>query len=345
MQHAAPVRGVSFRKEPRRGQLEVLNHPKLLADSKLNVKLPTGYGKTYVAAGTYSILKHHGRANRVLYVCASEGQRDQFIKDAPAEFRNASVDGTLVISDVGYMPTAELLKRHRKNTHQIFAITVQALIQPTGADRIRRLLESGSWLIVIDEYHHYGAEKSWGKVISGLSRVFTLAMSATPYRPAEDSAFGSPDIVVSYREGLEHKAVKELKGHAYDYKIDAIGSDGELITYTTNELIKDAGSDDPQKIEKLRIEKKMRWSPKYVSPLIRIPIERMMSERTKAAGHRLQALFSAMCVSHAELICAQLKSMNPELEVDWVGTGEDGKTPEKNAKIRAGRGPPLRCWG
>jgi superfamily II DNA or RNA helicase len=333
MQHATIVRGVSFRKEPRRGQLEVLNHPKLLADNKLNVKLPTGYGKTYVAAGVYSILKHHGRVNRVLYICASEGQRDQFIKDAPAEFRNASVDGGLVISDVGYMPTAELLNRHRKNTHQIFAITVQALGRPTGADRVKRLLESGSWLIVIDEYHHYGIEKSWGKIISGLSRVFTLAMSATPYRPAEDSAFGEPDVIVGYREGLKDKAIKELKGHAYDYKIDAIGSDGELITYTTNELIKEAGGDDPQRIEKLRIERKMRWSPKYVSPLIRIPIERMMSKRTMASGFRLQALFSALCVSHAELICAQLKSLYSGLEVDWVGTGEDGKTAEENRKV------------
>ena len=75
----------------------------------------------------------------------------------------------------------------------------------------------------------------------------------------------------------------------------------------------------------------MRWSPKYVSPLISVPIDRMLHARMRT-GHKLQVLISAMCVSHAELVCEQVKSMYPELRVDWVGTGDYGRTKEENER-------------
>ena len=121
-------------------------------------------------------------------------------------------------------------------------------------------------------------------------------------------------------------------GHSYVYRIDAIDESGDVLSYTTTELSDMAGSDDPSAIEKLRINKKLRWSPKYVSPLVSIPVERMIQQRIET-GRQLRAIVGAMCVSHAELVCAQVASMFPELTVDWVGTGIDGRTDDENEKI------------
>ena len=83
-------------------------------------------------------------------------------------------------------------------------------------------------------------------------------MSATPYRPTEDSAFGRPLIEISYREAVEERAIKPLRGQAYDYLIDAVLENGDIRSFTTAELIKVAGGDGPEQIEKMRIKRKMR---------------------------------------------------------------------------------------
>ena len=66
--------------------------------------------------------------------------------------------------------------------------------------------------------------------------------------------------------------------------------------------------------------------------LVSIPKERMLRERV-ATGYRLRVLISTMCVSHARLVCEQISAMYPELRVDWVGTGEFGRSSEDNARI------------
>lgn len=332
MEPASIVSGVSFRQNPRPGQREVWERNELKTGNQLNIKLPTGYGKTLTATGVYSILKARSRAQRILYVVPSDAQLTQFILDGPRNLALANVDGPLAVTDLRFIAPQTVLTRHRRNECQVFTITVQALLQPSGKLICSQLFETGQWLIVIDEYHHYGVAKSWGKAINGLPRAFLLAMSATPYRPDADSAFGAPDVVVTYRAAVEQNAVKPLRGHSYEYRIDAINETGEVVSYTTQELADAAGGDDPERIERLRIKRKMRWSPKYVSPLVRIPIERMLVERVRT-GQRLQALVSAMCVSHAELVCTQLRSMFPELAIEWVGTGEYGRSNEENADI------------
>jgi len=187
-------------------------------------------------------------------------------------------------------------------------------------------------MIVVDEYHHYGIDKAWTRSVEGLPRAFLLAMSATPNRPGDDSAFGEPDFSVTYHEAVQERAVKPLRGHSYNYRIDAIGEDGEVLSYTTAELSAEAGGDDPDKIEKLRIDRKLRWSPKYISPLVSVPLERLIIQRL-STGRQLRAIVGAMCVSHAEMVCKQVSAMFPELSVDWVGTGLDGRKPKENKDV------------
>ena len=338
MQPSSIVSGVSFRQKPRDGQLAAFEHPVVLTGQKLNVKLPTGYGKTFTACGIYSIRQHHHLATRLLYVVPSRAQLLQFIMCGPRTLERAGVTGPRNVLDIGFFTDHDLLRRHRSNQSQVFATTIQYLCQG-GFNVSKDLLDTGQWMLCIDEYHHYGFEKTWGLKIRQLQHAFLLAMSATPYRPTDDSAFGKPDVVVTYRDGVDQQAIKPLVGHAYDYRIDAVSEDGEITTYTTAELATEAGTDLPDAIERFRIKRKMRWSPKYVSPLITTPIMRMQQQRSQT-GQFLQVLVTAMCVSHAELVCSQIKGLFPELRADWVGTGENGRSDEENKRILEAFCPP-----
>ena len=51
-------------------------------------------------------------------------------------------------------------------------------------------------------------------------------MSATPNRPGDDSAFGKPDVSVTYRRAVLEGSVKPMQCHAYTYRIDAIENGG-----------------------------------------------------------------------------------------------------------------------
>ena len=319
-----------FKQKPRPGQERVIFDATMAGRRGLNIKLPTGYGKTYTAACVYSMLKQNGRVNRLLYVVSNDAQLNQFYTDGRIEFALACVDGPLLITDVSFAG-ADALRKHRSGACQIFVITIQSLRETRGANNVATLLETGQWMICIDEYHHYGIDKSWGRAALALNRAFLLCMSATPSRPGDDSAFGVPDLVVSYREAVTENAIKSLKGHSYDYRIN-LQMNGDTVDVTTKDLFEMAGGDSPDKIEKFTIKRKMRWSPKYIYPLIDYPIERMQAQRVRT-GRRLQILIVAMCVSHAKMVCEQIQDYYPELKTDWVGTGDYGRLQDENRDV------------
>lgn len=323
-----------FKQKPRPGQLRTFS---ALSDHerKLCVKLPTGYGKTYTALGAYSVLKSVGIVNRLLIIFPTDAQLQQFCDATPSRLRDYSIDGPNPVDDVRFFG-AKSIQKHRNDKCQVFAITVQSLVCSRGMDNVSKLLEKGRWMVVVDEYHHYGIDKPFSVAVNALSYEYLFCMSATPYRPGDDGAFGQPQIDVTYRQAVEERAVKELQGHAYHYKIDAIDETGELVSFTTAELIAAAGGDSQEKIEKLT--KKMRFSPKYISPLITNPIDRMMCERLKT-GKQLQAIIGCMSVSHANLVFEQVCSTFPGLRVDWVGTGASGRTQEENSRAIKGFAP------
>lgn len=332
MEFATSMQDLPFKKKLRSGQARVIAALSHYAN-QLNIKLPTGYGKTYTACCVYAWLKRHGRATRLLYVVANTAQLNQFCNDAGRDLADAGIDGPHVIFDISHKGARLCLKAHREGACQVFVVMIQALREKRGFELASALMETGQWMLCIDEYHHYGIDKSWGRAALALNRAFLLCMSATPTRPGDDSAFGVPHISVTYREAEEEKAVKPLRGHAYNYRVD-LEVDGDVFSCETQDLADMAGGDSPEKIDRFLVERKMRWSPKYISPLVAIPIERMLRERV-ATGHRLQALVGAMSVSHAGMVCKQIQDMFPELSVDWVGTGERGKSDEENAKILA----------
>ena len=324
---------LSFRKNPRRGQAEVIRRAIETEGRQLCAKLPTGYGKTYTAACVYSSLQSQGKVNRLLYLVTTVGQLKQFVQDGKGDLEDAYVDGPLYVCDIRFSGAAVAIKQHRKGTHQVFAATIQGLSSRAIGSTVKSLMEQGDWMICVDEYHHYGIEKTWGRAVLDLQALptcrFLLAMSATPNRPGDDSAFGKPDVFVSYRQAVCEKAVKPMQCHAYTYRIDAI-ENGDVISYSMQDLVTEAGSDKPEALEK--VFTRMRWSPKYISPLVDTPIARMIRERC-STGQPLQTLIGATCCSHARMVCDQVKTMFPELRIDWVGTGLNGRSDSENEAI------------
>ena len=334
MQSATTLFGVPFKQKPRRGQEEVFRKIHDEKPKRLNVKLPTGYGKTITAIGSYAILKNMGRCNRMLMILPTDAQREQFIQGAAHDFQSVGINSETSVVDIGYYGI-NAIKKHRKNESQVYAVSIQSLSNPSGLSKgiVSDLLQSGSWFVVVDEYHHYGIDKCWGRSVLDLNYEHLLAMSATPQRPGDDSAFGSPDVSVLYQNAVTENAVKPLAGHSYNYVLDLINKDtNEPCQFTTDQLAKEVGSESPEDIDNFVIERKMRWSPKYVSPLVSIPLERMMANRI-STGYKLQAIVGAMSVSHAEMVCKQISELFPDLRVDWVGTGPNGRSIEDNRRV------------
>lgn len=333
---------LSFKKNPREGQRDVIEIAEDLTRRRLCAQLPTGYGKTFTAACVFSTLQRQGRVDRLLYLVPSAGQLDQFVQDGSADLDDASVQGSRHVCDVAFHGAAQSLRQHRMGTHQVFACTIQGLSSAGTGATVRALMETGRWMICVDEYHHYGVDKTWGRSVIELERLpscgFLLAMSATPHRPDGDSAFGSPDVSITYKAAVREKAVKPLRCHSYTYRVDAI-HDGDVVSYTTQEITDKAADSSPEALE--RVFRQMRWSPKYISPLVDVPITRMQGKRLET-GFKLQALIGAFCCSHAQMVCEQARAMFPELSVDWVGTGTNGRSDADNRRVLAKFCPPKR---
>jgi len=340
MESTSTLFPMPFQQTLREGQRQVVDFAQRHGVSEVNAQLPTGYGKTYTACSVYAVLKQQGRVNRVLYIVPSTGQLEQFVQDGASDLMNAGVDGSLAVVDVGYTGAVSI-KHHRQDKAQVFAVTVQALTSGRAWDTCRALMETGRWMVVVDEYHHYGLDAHWGRMVSKLNYVFRLAMSATPYRPDNDSAFGEPHVRLCYRNAVEEGRVKPLRLHSYVYRVDLVEAGGNVVSYTTEQLAAEAGSDAPDDIDRMVLDRKMRWSPKYVSPLVDRPIARMQRERLRT-GFPLQTLVGAMSCAHAELVCGQLRAMFPELRIDWVGTGPNGRKDKVNADILRKFCPPKR---
>lgn len=341
MQSASALRSVPPRKTPREGQSDVKQEALARKTGVLAIQLPTGYGKTFTAADVFRALWVTGEVNRLLYIVPTRAQLDQFCKDGESEFLDAGLAGVIPL-DVGYSPQLAV-KQHRTNGRVVFAATIQAVVSGAVGLAVKEMLHSGTWMFVVDEYHHYGIERAWGRAILDLSPKFLLAMSATPERKNQDSAFGPPALRVTYRKAVADKAVKKLRLHAYEYRIDAITVNNEVRSFTTTDVVAAAGSDDPNAIDKFIVDQKLRWSPKYISPLVSIPIERLLARR---GGYPLQMIVGAMGCLHARMVSEQLRSMfgdaSTNLRIDWVGTGPHGRSDAENDKIIRQFCPPKR---
>lgn len=334
MEPASTVQGMSFPQNLRPKQREIIEA--FAASNAVVAKLPTGYGKTLAAAGSYAFLRHAGTCNRMLYVVPRSNQASQAAESVPLDLLRFGVDTKAieVVSD-----PINALRKHRDGSCEVFVVTVQGLSTSAAtAHAVRELCATGRWFVVVDEHHHYGEDTTWTEAVRVLPSAAMLAMSATPARMDGTDHFGEPSVAESYRGAAQAGYVKWLSLHAYEYVIDAVTVDGRAIPFTTAEIVREAG-ESPEEIDKYIASRKMRWSPKYISPLVTYPLDRMINLRTR--GIRSQMLVQAMSCTHARMVYEQLRSLLPDhYSVDWVGTGPSGRSPKENADVLASFCPP-----
>lgn len=339
-QFAAALRAVSRGENasgftPRPGQSRLIEW---LLDNvnsalRLCVRWPGGYGKTIGIALAYMILRQFGRVNRLLVVVANDQQRTQFRRDFPATCRRIglAIKGDCVWE---FDKTARAIRTSMFNRCEVFVVTIQmvsATNRKTTDPLIDLLGDGNQWMLAADEYHHYAQEKDWGK---SLQRVcdnvrFSLAMSATPTRDGTGTIFGEPDLVVTYREAVDEKAVKKLWLRRYHYTVKATTGDGSEVEYTTDELRQQLDNENLSDFEE-RVG--LRYSTKYIHPMILEPLLRLQDRRT-ASGKPLQMLIRAMSCRHAKYICKVVQEVSPGLRVNWVGSGPNGQPEHVNAAV------------
>lgn len=339
-QFAASLRGVSRGENksgfsPRPGQSRLidwmLDHVETAV--RLCVRWPGGYGKTIGIALAYMILRQFGRVNRLLVVVANDQQRGQFRRDFPATSKRIGLDirGGCVWE---FDKTARAVRSSMLNRCEVFVVTIQMVSATNrkGTDSLLDLLSDGNnWMLAADEYHHYAQEKDWGK---SLQRVcdnvrFSLAMSATPTRDGSATIFGDPDLVVTYREAVDQKAVKKLVLRRYHYTVKATTGTGSEVEYTTDELRQQLDNESLSDFEE-RVG--LRYTTRYIHPMILEPLLRLQNRRA-VSGKPLQMLVRAMSCRHAKHVCDVIQKVAPGLRVDWVGSGPSGRADDLNASV------------
>jgi len=302
---------------------------------QLIAELPTGYGKTLVICLAYAYLKSLGEVGRLLIIVPSGEQLNSYVNEIEQDMRDIGVEVT------GALSANSLLayKAHQKNKAEIFIVTIQALTNGAGPI-VNDLLSTGRWLVGADEFHRYAENNTWGKAISCLSSVFTLAVSATPERTdkADKAIHGKPDVTVSLKEAVEEGAIRPVIVRSSDYAVDITmkGSD-EPQRFTTKELTQALAATGVD-ISSQEVKMELRYFSKYLHTAL-LDAWGKLQELNMEQDAQHKMLVFAMGVGHAKAVCDQMNAIAGSKVADWIGVQstvplEDGtsKSIGKNEK-------------
>lgn len=346
MEPSGGVPQMPLHKDLRPKQAEVIR----LFETKNNVvaKLPTGYGKTVAAAGSYAVLRHRGVCNRMLFIVPRRSQATQAADGLPDDLKRffGITTKSIIVSE----HQIQAHRLHRSGEAEVFVATIQALTTGDSFKTITDMMQTGRWFVAADELHHYSQRAGngkdgpredgiWADRLHRLNASAMLAMSATTKRFDGLDRFGAPDVSETYVHAANVGYVKKLSLHAYEFHVETVTVDGVEYTYSTDEFLNLVGSDNPADVDAFMASRQMRWSPKYITPLIEFPMQRLINNRLD--GIESQMLVQAMSVAHAKFVCAQIEALKPRfMSVDWVGTGPNGRKDNENDAILARFCPP-----
>lgn len=315
----------------RRGQQ--LLYRLLLMDQKLHytIQLPTGYGKSWCACIAYTVLRDQSRVTRMLLVVPSTQQKEQYLNTLHEDLHTLGIPYRGIEWCDG---EPRGITSHRQNTADIFVTTVQAIGQ-CKTDYYDKLMSTGQWLMVADEYHHYSDENTWGTALKNLRCAVILGMSATPYRADGSRTFldQPPDIEVTVAQAAsdEEQAIRRVKASVADYFVDINKGDSEdVIHLTCSQLEKIA---DEQDISKWELQHKIRYNSDYLAPLLVDAVDTLHVRSIQHPGQHQMLIFAMSC-AHAQHITTTLNALTGDpLFADWIGEGPNGRPASHNQRI------------
>ncbi len=307
------------------------------------IQLPTGYGKSWCACIAYGAMRDQGRVNRMLIVVPTDQQRTQYIDGLYEDLE------TLGLKAKGIHrcdnQSSWVIKEADQNKAEIFVAGVQSICANPGyyAD----LMNKGRWLVVADEFHHYGSENSWGKSILDLPYSVILGMSATPVRSDQKlTIFGDSDfdVTVTIPDAYLEKAVKRIQGRVGNWMVSySTADDPEPQNFTTKDLIDAYGIDgtSPASISAYEIKKGIRYHDKYVSEIF-LQVLELWNQYEAKWPKQNQILVFAMSCRHADMVAKLINDIAfpgyPKPFADWIGVGEGlagNRSDSENKKILA----------
>lgn len=319
----------------RKGQEQLYQVVSNTDQRQYSIQLPTGYGKSWCACITYAVLRDKGRVNRALIVVPTDQQRSQYISGLREDLEILNIE----YSDVERCDnqSAWVIKKAIRNKSEIFVASVQSLCADPGyyAD----LMDKGRWLVVADEFHHYGADNTWGAAIQRLDYEVILGMSATPIRSDKKATIFSGtsfDVEISIEEAYREKAIKRIESRIGDYAVSWSSLDSpDPQNSLMSELEKEWASD----LSEYELKRGVRYYDKYISEIF-LQVLSTWSQYESTWPGQNQILVFAMTCRHAESISKIINDIAfpgfPSPFADWIGVGEglDGvRSDKENADI------------
>ncbi|MEM9009365.1 MAG: DEAD/DEAH box helicase family protein [Cyanobacteria bacterium P01_F01_bin.86] len=295
----------------------------------------TGYGKSWCACIAYATLREQGRVNRALFVVPTGTQRQQYIDSLSGDLSTLEI----IVRDVDKCSNGQIwvIKKSLRNESEIFVATVQSLT--SSPDYYAELMSKGNWLVVADEFHHYGEENSWGQAVKDLNYSVILGMSATPIRgDKKQTIFNdcSFDVTVSLEEAIQEGAIRKIEVVPCNYQVTWGSIDDEL---PQSALMTDIALLADGNISEWEIKKGVRYYSKYVNSLFTQALNAWMDYEARDLGQNQMLIFAMTC-RHAELITKIVNDLAfpglPQPFANWIGVGDDvdsKRTAEDNDKI------------
>lgn len=253
------------------------------------VSATPGAGKTRFAIALANDLLGQRVIERVIVVVPTDALREQWADAAGGQ-------------GLSLMPVAKA-EDYTKGGYQGCVVTYQQLLG-AGADLVRRATER-STLLVLDEVHHAGDNRSWGEALQRAAETarYRLSLTGTPWRRDNRSPIPfvqySPegkvlvDYAYEYGEAVADEVCRRIEFHAYDGEArwtdparsrrESASQPGAVTVEFTAKL--GAGMDDSDVSAALDAlyEPKHEWMPKMLAQA-NVMLDDLRTEIPDAAG-------------------------------------------------------------
>ena len=307
------------------------------------IVMPTGCGKTPAAAGGYCIRRAQGVVNRLLWLVATDQQREDL---SPTPDKETGARGVTIVDKIRQwfgLPCSDVVtvtgvakevKMHRAGRAEIFVASYQSLRNNTAF--FQELLSTGDWLVVKDECHHLSIEGSWGRWLEDNvpPGVEEWNMSATPIRSdglrlrnvpeSEDGKTYDAFVLVTWSDAIEEQAIRRPVSHESIWSLEFEDRDGFSRKITTDDLKKlnlvKGGEVSGSALDAWTVKHGLRYAMSYLDKLTQLAVDELEWKRNQFPRVRHQMLVFAMSCGHAKFLAHTVFTKKRlDLTSDWIG--------------------------
>jgi len=342
----------SKRWKPRIKQQEAFDKVRKNPIGKHLFVLPGGYGKTKAAIGAYAEAREIGSVNRLLIVAPSREQRDAWLEcledfnQMNIPVRSFSVgDGSghsyqFAATDIGGCSWA--YQRHRKNECEVFVVTIQSLCSVGGKSSTNALMETGRWMVIAEEAHHYADEKQWGNALNDLNYELMVGLSATPFRQSGTHIFSgimednSRVVECSIADAIAEGAIRPIKVEKAAYQVEFQTSDKKQTYAFKLEELRTFLYENNLELSEFEARQDLRVLDQFVKPIFLAALDKL-DELNDIHPRQHQMIVHAPSVLTAKTYCNWINLLTNNIDgiaARWVGTGAD-QSDKENRKVIA----------